>query len=131
MSHQPLAATTQSSTMPVAAQIGLATTVLVTSVSSTLLLQAVTHPYIAHLHEVITKGDISTDNNGDDRKFIATRYNWFGNQIVTEFKLSETSQEVSNPFATFKVKRDGSAFYLFGGSIEDLKIRSKFGTKID
>eukprot|EP01032_Pedospumella_encystans_P015362 gene15362-17576_t len=123
----PIAMTYQSGILPMAAQIALAGTVLFSSLSSTLLLQVVAHPYVCTLYEVVPNHE--KDNVvppaqllAGERKFKAMRYSFIGQPVVTEFSLKQADKNVSNPFSSFQVKPHGF-FYIFGGEIEDMEVR--------
>jgi hypothetical protein len=104
-------------------QIAIASTVFVSSFSSTALLQIVAHPYVSHLYEIIPDDEDSNDQSSTttststttaskdslSRRFVAIRYSMLGNDIRTEFSLRDASRNVSNPFASFQVKAMNSS----------------------
>lgn len=122
----PIAMTYQSGILPMAAQIALAGTVLFSSLSSTLLLQVVAHPYVCTLYEVVPahKDNVVPPTHlvAGERRFKAMRYSFIGQPVVTEFSLKQADKNVSNPFSSFQVKPHGF-FYIFGGEIEDAEVR--------
>jgi hypothetical protein len=146
-----------SGVLPLAAQIALTSTVLFSSLSSTILLQVVAHPYVHPLHEILRGGTASTsasagaDADADTgegegagagegastskdsadpmtRKFRVATFNFLGFLTKTDFTLGEASRTVSNPFASFQVKNKG--FYIFGGEIKDTTVRRAVSKEI-
>jgi len=140
-----------SGVLPLAAQIALTSTVLFSSLSSTILLQVVAHPYVHTLHEILRGGAASTSASaGADagegagagegastskdsadpmtRKFRVATFNFLGFLTKTDFTLGEASRTVSNPFASFQVKNKG--FYIFGGEIKDTTVRRAVSKEI-
>ena len=116
-----------------------------TTVSSTVLLHVVSHPYVERLYEVHPEsvpvvsptkdkqslGRRSTNINAGKslpRQFRATRFNLLGNLVSTDFTLAETSKDVINPFASFQINHPDSQrkeyFYIFGGNIKDNDVKS-------
>lgn len=115
-----------------AGQMALAGTVLFSSLSSTILLQVVAHPYVCSLHEVVTANTpekastppATAPDSHLDRRFKATRCNMFGQAVVTDFTLRQADRNVSNPFSSFQVKQPPAGFfYVYGGEIEDDTVR--------
>lgn len=118
-----------------------------TSISSTFLLQVVTYPYVAYLFEQPSVGASdepsqslvatqSSDNIHNSpvgsRRFRAVRFNFLGNETSTTFNLSAADRNgVSNPFASFRLKREeekqkssgSDEFYVFGGGLKDLELQ--------
>lgn len=126
--------TVESGILPIIGQAAIASTVIVTSFSSTGLLQVVGHPYVGTLHEIIPPKEASKPKSIDDiaivedkkkpiRRFKAAQFNLFGNKKYTEFTFAETNKNPKNPFASFAVK-DKGVFYMFGGKIADDEVRN-------
>jgi len=95
------------SSIPVIGQFMIVGTALFTSLSSTLFLQAITHPYVFQLHELIEERSEDTNEVKEKlRRFRASRLNVFGNATFCEFEISEAEKIAASvhPFATFKVK---------------------------
>ena len=111
-------------------QVAITSTVLLTSVSSTLLLQMVTFPYVAYLYELSPQDATnSVSDQYSPRRFRAVRYNFLGCHQVVEFSLDEVDKKVSNPFASFRVTSKGNAaangnYYVFAGGLEDSDLRT-------
>jgi hypothetical protein len=120
--------TVQSGLLPLPAQLAVAGTVFFTSLSSTILLQVVAHPYVGTLHEIVPSqlrqepSTTAPQESQLDRKFKATRFSMFGQPKVTEFTLRQAQRDVANPFASFQVKPAGF-FYIYGGEIKDTAVR--------
>ncbi len=118
-----------STTMPVVGQVALASTIIFTSVTSTVFLQAICYPYVTVLEDISSTNanlDIkSTDTklNLKDRKIRATRLNLMGNKVITEFMLSEVEKISASvhPFASFRVKETN--YYVWKGNIADDELR--------
>ena len=118
--YQPILLYSSNANIAVAGKLAIAGTAFFTSVSSTLMLQYCSRPYILSLDEVK-----SSDVPAEDRKFIATTLNFIGVPQTTEFLLSQVEKLNSriHPFATFKVK--DHIFFVFGGNIADIELRNK------
>ncbi len=103
---QPLSLTINSGLMPIIGQAAIATTVLVTSMSSTALLAIVGHPYVGTLHELFPS---KPSENGEKplRRFRASKFNLFGNKKYTEFTFKDIDSKPKNPFATFMIPGKG------------------------
>ena len=114
----PILLYTSTANIVMAGKIAIAGTAFVTSVSSTLLIQYCTMPYIISLEE------LKTDPMTTDRSFVATRLTMFGSPLITQFKLSEVERITStiHPFATFRVRNN--MFFVFGSNIADPALRS-------
>ena len=118
------------SSISLVGQVAIAGTAALTSLSSTLFLHLITHPYVATLVEIKSDGIIPTNVQGmtepnNERKLIVSRVNIFGNLSYSTFYLSEAVKVTSSvhPFASFKLK--DNYFYIFGGKLEDSEIRQK------
>lgn len=114
---QPASFLYESGVLPIAAQVALASTVFFTSVSSTVMLQLVGHPYVHHLYE-------ETGPSVSKRTLYATRFNLFGKETKTKFLLEEADKNISHPFSSFKLKNGGN-FYIFGENVADQELKSK------
>ena len=110
------------SSIPVIGQFMIVGTALFTSMSSTLFLQAITHPYVFQLHEL---RDETIDDKEKRRKFLASRLNVFGNSTFCEFEISEAEKIAASvhPFATFKVK--DKLHYVF--NVKDEALNKRLG----
>ena len=116
-----------STVMPLAGQIAMATTIIITSLSSTLFLQLVCHPYVTELDEIPSAADIKANGSSKvDRRFRAKRLNIFGQSVVTEFNASEvnTIKQSIHPFASFKVGE--TVYYVHKGSVTDPTLKAIF-----
>ena len=123
--------------IPLVGQAVIISTALVTSLSSTLFLHMVTHPYVVSLKELYLENpNKNVDSNGteieknmqvqsresSDRQLTVTRINVMGMFEETKFNLSEASRnQLSNPFASVKIQN--KHFYIFGGNISDEQVR--------
>jgi len=118
---KPVLLYTSNSNISMTGKMVIAGTAFLTSVSSTLMLQYCSKPYILSLEEVVSKEISPTD-----RQFIATTLTFFGASKKTTFNLSQVERLTSkiHPFATFKVKDD--LFFVFGGNVSDIELRNKF-----
>jgi hypothetical protein len=97
-------------------------TIIFSSISSTVLLQVVTSPYVDTLHEVV----VTTTHPPEgvrERKFKAVKINIFGNNVVSSFDLSQVKDNTSffHPFATFKA--GDQFYYVFNGKIKEESIK--------
>jgi len=103
-------------------QVAIGGTALLTSLSSTVFLQAVTHPYVTSMHEIIDESACENDPIAV-RKFRATRLDIFGRFVSTDFVLSDAQRITgsAHPFASVQIK--GQFFYIFGKNIDDVQIR--------
>lgn len=81
------------------------------------MLQLVSQPYVHSLYEEIGV-------TGNDRKFIASKVDFFGRIKNYPFLLSDTDKSPSHPFASFKLRSTGENFYVYGeGLSEDAQLR--------
>eukprot|EP01035_Chromulina_nebulosa_P030846 gene30846-41036_t len=129
----PLALTIQSDVIPFAGQVAVASTVFVASSSSTAMLGLVTFPYVAMLyeHEQPPLQDRDHDQDRKDEKesakertFTAVRYNIFGSQVRSTFRLAQVDKGAcKNPFASFAVRGQGE-FYVEGRGLSEERLRS-------
>jgi hypothetical protein len=105
-----------STTLPMPAQIAMATTIIITSLSSTAFLQLVCHTYVTRLEEVSSK---KITDGRLDRRFKAYKLNILGKEVATEFYASEVERlkKSVHPFATFKVGQ--VIFYVNKPDVKD------------
>lgn len=110
--------------MPLIGQIMIASTAVLTSVSSTIFLQTITSPYVAQLKEMQEFRHLP-----DQRRFSAERINLFGNIKTTEFQLKHVERVNSSlhPFATFCDTDKKEFYYIFGDDVLDTTLKGRFG----
>lgn len=109
--------------VPFVGQLLIASTAMLISLSSTGFLQVVTHPYTVVLREIPQVVGESGVVDLDKRVFRATRINFYGKFVETEFMMKDASRITtsSQPFASVKIK--GSYFYIFGRHMDDIALR--------
>jgi hypothetical protein len=119
----PLLLITSTAAIAFGGKVAIAGTALVTSVSSTCMLQYCTSPYIVSLDEVVNTVDAIAER--PNRKLIATRLNFLGLSKKTEFNLDDVELLTKNvhPFATFKLKSNDTLFFVYGKMLEDVELR--------
>jgi hypothetical protein len=117
----PLLLLTSPAAITMGGKVAIAGTALLTSVSSTSMLQYCTSPYIISLEE------IKTSEQSCDRRLVATRLSVLGFPVKTEFRLSEVEliTRKVHPFATFKLKGNNSLFFVYGKMLEDIELRER------
>ena len=102
-------------------KLAIISTALFTSLSSTVLLAGVTHPYVISIHELPS----DTNKEIPERRFLAKRVTIFGREKATEFLLSDVdNRNVAHPYASFKLKSNNNSFYVFGPLLKDESIRN-------
>jgi len=108
-------------------QVAIGGTALISTLSSTVFLQTVTHPYVTSLYEVKRSNvfeSIDAPIASTPRKFRALRLDLLGRSVVTDFVLSDAKKVTdasSHPFSSVKIKNQ--YFYIFGKAIEDKVVR--------
>ena len=109
--------------VPFVGQVLLASTAMLISLSSTAFLQVVTHPYTVVLKEIPQEVGESGIVELEKRVFRATRINFYGKFVETEFMMKDAARikTSAHPFASVKIK--GSFFYIFGRHMEDIPLR--------
>lgn len=91
------------STSSVLAQYIVSGGVIITTLSSTILLQLVTHPYVA-------KGYIIPGKK--EKRYRVLKYNLLGNYVVSEFNLSEIEKPPSMSFAFTNFSANNQLFMM-------------------
>lgn len=127
----PLALNMISSSLDPIAQIAVTGTAIFASLSSTLFLQLITHPYVVSLEEITPSlPTLSADSRPEESvtmvRLRATRLSIMGFDSRSEFNLSEVRRigGGEHPFATFAVK--SQYYYVLGDSIKDDTIKKVF-----
>ena len=118
----PLVLLTSTAAITMGGKVAIAGTALLTSVSSTGMLQYCTNPYIISLDEIKTEAEQPCD-----RRLVATRLGVLGFPVKTEFNLSEVEliTRKVHPFATFKLKDKDTLFFVYGKMLEDIELRER------
>lgn len=101
-------------TMPMAGQIAIATTVIISSVSSTFFLHMICSPYVTSL-QVLNYDP----GNPKDTTVAATRINIFGFSYQSRFAVKDMKpvKAYVHPFSSFKIGND--YYYIFYPNFTD------------
>eukprot|EP01038_Epipyxis_sp_PR26KG_P006812 gene6812-9328_t len=121
VAFMPVAATVNFGVVPIVAQLAIATTGLVTSLFSTMLLHGVSTPYVTSLKEIPPINPVTSE-----RTFIVTRLSIVGRFIDNTFELSQAEKSTVHPFGSFRIKGTNKYFYVFGGTLTDPFVRQTF-----
>lgn len=115
----PLMIAMKMSTVALIGQYAIVGSVIMSTVSSTALLQLLTHPYVVRIHEIKNVNRV----NIESRTFRAVRINVFGSFVETEFNLCdvEGNNKFVNPFASFRANKN--YYYIVGSLISDVDLR--------
>ncbi len=111
------------STIPMVGKLAITGTALFTSVSSTILLELITHPYVTKMIEITKDGD-------ETRSFQAFRLNILGSERDSVIKLSDIEHITTSihPYASFRA--NGKFYYIQSPLIKDQEVKFKMFGKL-
>ena len=117
----------EASSLNLSAQYAIVGTTCFTSVNATLILKAITEPYVLKLWEQLPQPKDEKDHN--KRRFKAKTVNVYGMEVETTFSLNDVSKS-SHPFATCMVKDksndadNGKSLYIFDKLLLDKNLKT-------